>query len=355
MIYKIKMNKDDYFKISNKIISSNLIINDNEVIFEVESGSYNIIKKTNYEYKIIESLYSKTLRFLSNYGLLIIGILFLLSILYMNTFRIEKIEFNRKTPINDDIEYRIKSSYKKLLFFNFCNINFEKFSIDMQKKYFEYPYINIYKKNNSIFVYIADMDEINIDLEDVKEGNIIAKKDGIIDSFYIYNGKNKVSKNKYVKKGDILIEGNSKSRGLILATTYDKINITISKKINTYELTEENQDYYNVSLFDFNFNIGKKQDYIYLNSHEDLIFNLFDFFSLKKIEETKKNAIIKEYDNITALDEAKNKIEIDFFNHKNNSLEKIISMINIKTEEDDENFYFTFIVKKYESIGIYEE
>ncbi len=354
MIYKIKMNKDDYFKISNKIISSNLIINDNEVTFEIEGGSYNILKRTNYQYKIIESISSKILRFLSNYGLLISGILFLLSILYMNTFRIEKIEFNRQTPINNDIEYRIKSCYKKLLCFNFCNLDFNKFTTDMQKKYFEYPYINIYKKNNSIFVYISDMDEINMDLEEVKEGNIIAKKDGIIDSFYVYNGINKVSKNKYVKKGDILIEGNSKSRGLILATTYDKINISIAKKINTYEVTKENQNYYNISLFNFDFNIGKKQDYIYSNSDENLLFNLFDLFSLKKIEETKKNAIIKEYNNITALEEAENKIEIDFLNHQNNSLEKIISMMNIKAEEDDDNFYFTFIVKKYESIGIYE-
>lgn len=355
MIYKIKMNKDDYFKISNKIISSNLIINDNDVIFEIEGGSYNILKRTNYEYKIIESLSSKLLRFLTNYGLLIYGILFLFSILYMNNYRIEKIEFNRQTPINDDIEYKIKSSYKKLLFFNFCNINFNKFSIDIQKKYFEYPYINVYKKNNNIFVYIADMDEINMNIEEIKEGNIIAKKDGIVDLFYVYNGKNKVSKNKYVKKGDILIEGNTKSRGLILATTYDKLNICISKKINTYEVTKEYQNYYNVSLFNLNFNIGKKQDYVYLNSCENLLFNLFDFFSLKKIEETKKNAIIKEYDSTSALEEAKKNIELDFSNHQNNSLEKIVSMVNIKTVEDNDNYYFTFIVKKYESIGIYEE
>ena len=107
------MNKDDYFKISNKIISSNLSINDEEVTFEIEGGSYNILKRTNYEFKVMESLKSKILRFFSRYGLLITGVMLLLSILYMNIYRVNRIEFNRDTPINADIEYRLKSSFKR--------------------------------------------------------------------------------------------------------------------------------------------------------------------------------------------------------------------------------------------------
>lgn len=348
------MNKDDYFKISNKIISSNLVINDNEVTFEIEGGSYNILKRTSYEYKVIESLYSKIYKFLSRYGLLITGILFLLSLLYMNTYRIKRIEFNRQTPINDEIEYRIKSSYKRLLFFDFCNINYQDFTNTMQKTYFEYPYINVYKRNNIIHVYIADIDEqYNADV--ALEGNIIAKKDGIVDSFYVYAGKGRVSKNKYVKAGDILIEGNMTSKGLILATTYDKINIQIAKKIDLYEITNERQVYYNLSLFNMSFNLAKKEVYEESISTEGLIFNMFDFFSLKKIEETKKNAIIKTYDEKSALEEAIKKIQNDFLNHQSNSLEKIIGITNTRILEDENSYYFTFIVKKYESIGAYEK
>lgn len=47
MIYKIKMNKEDYFKLNNKIVSANLEIDGEEVTFDVEGGSYHILKKAN--------------------------------------------------------------------------------------------------------------------------------------------------------------------------------------------------------------------------------------------------------------------------------------------------------------------
>lgn len=63
MVYKIRMKKEDYFKMNNKIISSNLTIEGDDVLFEIEGGSYNILKRTNYDYKVIESLQSKLIRF----------------------------------------------------------------------------------------------------------------------------------------------------------------------------------------------------------------------------------------------------------------------------------------------------
>lgn len=353
MIYRIKMNKDDYFKISNKIISSNLIINDDEVTFEIEGGSYNILKRTNYEFKVIESLKSKILRFFSRYGLLITGVLFLVSILYMNIYRVQRIEFNRITPINQEIEYRIKSSYKRLLCFDFCSLNYKEFSKDMQKTYFEYPYINVSCKNNVISVYIANVDEANYKIDTPLIGDIVAKKDGIVDVFYVYNGKSMVSKNKYVRQGDLLIEGNSSVRGLVMATTYDKMEIEVQKKVSLEQTTSEKSNYYDLSLFNMNFSIGKKSTYDLFDKEEASVFNLFDFFSLKKIAETKKNVIIKTYSKDSALEEAKKRIEEDFFSHQRNSLEKIIAITNTKVTETEESYIFTFIVKKYESIGAF--
>lgn len=351
MIYKIKMKKDDYFKISNKIISSNLSINDDEVIFEIEGGSYNILKRTNYEFKVIESLRSKLLRFFSRYGILITGILFLFSILYMNIYRVRGIVFNRETPINEEIEYRIKSSYKRLLCFDFCSINYKEFSKDMQKTYFEYPYINVSCKNNLISVYIANIDEANYTLSSPLEGDIVARKDGVVDIFYVYNGKSVVSKNKYVKEGDVLIEGTSTVRGIVLATTYDKVELSISKEFKTEQVSDEVSNYYDLSIFNWNVPLGKKKTFDLYQKDEALVFNLFDFFSLKKIAETKKNVIIKTYSQDDAYLLAQKKIEEDFKEHQSSDLEHIVSMVNTKVEETEDSYVFTFIVKKYESIG----
>ncbi len=347
------MNKDDYFKISNKIISSNLSINDEEVTFEIEGGSYNILKRTNYEFKVIESLKSKIFRFFSRYGLLITGILFLVSILYMNIYRVSSIQFNRDTPINKEIEYRLKSSFKRLLCFDFCSLNYDEFSKDMQKMYFEYPYINVTSKNNTIQVYIANIDEANYTIDTPLEGNITAKKDGVIDSFYVYSGKSMVSKNKFVRKGDILIEGNTNVRGMVLATTYDKMELSIPKSERIEETTDETSRYYTLSLFNLNFSLGKKTSFELCHTKESLVFNVFDFFAIKKIEETKKNAIINTYSREEAKLMAQQKIKDDFIQHQSNSLEEILAITNTKTEETEDAYSFTFIVKKYESIGAF--
>lgn len=352
MVYKIRMKKDDYFKINNKIISSNLAINGDDVEFEIEGGSYNILKRTSYEYKVIESLQTKILRFFSHYGLVVTGILFLLSVLYMNIYRVSRIEFNRTTPINDEIEYRIRSSFRTLFCFQFCNLDYEDFSKNMRKKYFEYPYINVTRKNNVISVYIAPIDEANQVISDGIDGNIVAKKDGIVDVFYTYTGKAMVTKNQYVKAGDVLIEGNQKASGLVMATTYEKIELTIPKKNMENVITTERHHFYNLKLFNFNFDIAKKKNYELYDTEERLIFNLFDFFSLKKIEQTQKNAIMKTYQEEEAYAMAVSRIESDFKEHQKNDLEKILAMIKTKVDETDENYTFTLILKKYESIGV---
>lgn len=353
MVYKIRMRKDDYFKISNKIISSNLTILDDDVTFEIEGGSYNILKRTNYEFKVIESLQSKILRFFSHYGLLITGVMFLLSVLYMNIYRVSKVEFNRETPINDEIEYRIKSSFKTLFCFQFCNIDYNEFSKSMCKTYFEYPYINVSRKNNTIYVYVAEVDEASRTNQTELDGNIVAKKDGVVDVYYTYAGKSLVSKNKYVRKGDILIEGNDKVSGLVMATTYEKLDISIPKRNKVEQYTSERQKYTNCKLFGWTFDLGKKQSYELYEENEKLIFNLFDIFSLKKIEHMKKNVIIKTYQQEEALALAKEKIKEDFAVHQTNDLEELIAITNTKMNEAEDEFQFTFILKKYESIGAF--
>lgn len=353
MVYKVRMKKDDYFKINNKIISSNLVIEGDDVIFEMEGGSYNILKRTNYEYKLIESLKMKVLRFFSRYGLLVTGIMFLLSVLYINTFRISNIEFNRSTPINEEIEYRIKSSFKTLFCFEFCNLDYDAFSHDMCQKYFEYPYINVNCRNNVIYVYIADVDEPTLPDNTALEGNIVAKKDGVVDLYYTYAGKSLVSKNKYVRKGDVLIEGNSEVSGLVMATTYEKLELSIPKKEKVVENTEEKEEYVVLKLFNLGFDLGKKQSFELYDEQQHMIFNLFDFFSLKKIAQTKKNAIMKTYSQEEAMKVAYQKIEEDFTAHQVNDLEKLIAVTNTKISEDEDHYTFTFILKKYESIGTF--
>lgn len=360
MIYKIKMNKEDYFKLNNKIVSANLEIDGEEVTFDVEGGSYHILKKSKYKYKLIESFQTKVVRFLSKNILLIVGVLFLLSILYINTYRVEKIAFNRQTPINDEIEYRISSSFKRLFCFDFCNLDYEDFSKRMRLSYPEYPYISVTCANNIISVDIYNYDDVNYPSHDDKCGDIIAVKDGIVDSFYVYNGQSNVEKNKYVKEGDVLISGNLETKfvkagGLVMATTYDKVTLSIPKKEQTEILGDEKDDYYQFKLFNMELDIGKKNRFSLPKRTTSVLFNMFDWFQVKKIEDVEKNVIIKTYTLEEAEQEARCRIEDAFNDQKSSDLEKIMAMAATKQEETEDSYVFTYIVKKYESIGVFQE
>lgn len=353
MNYKIKMSKNDFFKINNKLLASNLEIEDDDVIFEVEAGSFNILKKTNYEFKVLESIGGKVKRLIKNYGLLFFGFLFLVSILYINSYRVSEIVFNRETPINEEIKNNLNESFKTLFCFNFTDIDFYEYSKELSHNYFEYPYINVEHKNNKVYVYIAEVNEVT-ELEKINKGNLISSKTGIVDNYYVYDGVSCVYKNKLVNAGDILIEGSS-AKGLVMGTTYERVNVTIKKEDTIYEYTDNFMEYYNVSFMKYDFNINKKEDFRQYDRENSIKFNLFDFFIIKKIVDFEKNAIIKTYSIEDGLKLAKNKIENDFYENSSNDLECIISITNIKTIENEDCFEYSFIVKSYESFGIYEE
>ena len=353
MIYKIKMNKNDFFKVNNKILANNLEIVDEDIFFEVESGSYNILKKTNYEFKVVESIASRTKRIIKDYGLILFGFLFLFSLLYLNSYRVSEIVFNRETPINDEIENSLKESFKTLLCFDFTDIDYYEYSKKLCNNYFEYPYISVEHKNNKVYVYIAEINEVT-EIEKINNGSLISAKTGIIDDYYIYSGKNNIYRNKFVKEGDILIEGDY-AKGLVMGTTYEKINISIPKSQTTFEFTNKKSEYLTVNFGNYNFELGKDENFSLFDQEKIEKFNIFDFFIIKKIVENEKSAIIKAYTLNEGLEIAKKKIECSFYENSTNDLEKIISITNITALELEDSYEYCFIVKSYESFGKYKE
>ncbi|MBQ9124328.1 MAG: hypothetical protein IJY14_01435 [Acholeplasmatales bacterium] len=90
MNYKIKMKKDDFFKIHNRIAANDVNVLKDEVSFKVELGSYNIIKDSGYKYYLEDSFKIKFNYFMKKYHLLIIGLLFFFSLLYINSYRLDE-------------------------------------------------------------------------------------------------------------------------------------------------------------------------------------------------------------------------------------------------------------------------
>ena len=71
------MNKNDFFKLHNRISAKNVSIDGEMVEFNVELGSYNIVKESGYHYNVESSLSIKFKSFMKKYYLLLMGILYL--------------------------------------------------------------------------------------------------------------------------------------------------------------------------------------------------------------------------------------------------------------------------------------
>lgn len=351
------MKKSDFFKLHSKIAVKNLEIKDDYARFEVELGSYNIIKDSGYKYTLNDSFRIKFVSFVKTYYLLLIGILFLFSILYINSYRINNIIFSEETPINSKIEEKIKMSYKKLFFHNFSTIDCTKLSKELRGRYCEYPYINIVNKNNNIYVEIKRKNNEEYNFDDFTGKNIVAKKDGIIEKCLVYRGKSDIRKNEYVKKDDILINGSLNNSsvspcGLILAYTYEKVTIDVDKNIENEILTNNKQTFNRLCLFNEFFNLGRKYNFDIYDENINVIFNFYDVFSIQRIEEVEKNVIIKENTEDDAIEYAKKKVISDFESSKTIDEEKIIDTALYEVESHNDYYSVSLILKKLESIGV---
>ena len=345
---KIRMIKSDFFRIHNKIDSKNVEINNDYSTFEIDYSELKKIKNQKIPYEILETKATKLKLFIKNYYLLIIGILLLFFMIYINTYRVDKIEFSEDTPINSSIETRINKALINLFCFKFSNIDYDKLTIRLQNEYLEYAYIGVCQKNNTIYVSLSKNEEIEI--KQTAKGSVYSTTDAIVTDFYIFNGESNIYKNKFVKKGDLLISDNgSGTRGYILGTSYKKIVQEIPKKQEKIEYNNYNK-FTRLTLFGYDFNFKRNENSNYI-SNETTKFNLFSLFQIKEIEECEKNAIIVE----NSL-EAARKIAIDNINNEFRanqilSSERIDDIYERSYLETENSYKFVHIVKMTTSIG----
>lgn len=355
MKYQVTMIKSDFFKIYKKIKTTDVSVKDESVIFNTDKESLKIIKDSNYNYILENKIKNKAYYYLRKYKFIFIGLLFFISIIYINNYRYENIIFNIDSPINEVLRNDIINKTKNLFFFKFIDLDYNSYSQSLKQQYPEYPYIDVYIKANNIYIDIYNY-ESNIETKSTTYGHIISKYDGIIDTYYIYNGISKVYKNKYVKKGDILIDSNMnnsyvESSGLILGYTYQKLDISIAKYHKNNDLTGNFTSYYKLNLFDLTIDIAKNDNYLTYLEESSNIFNFFSFFSIKKCIEKEKYDIIEELTYDEALILAKSEIENDFTSNKTVDLEKLTDLVLYNSSIDSNYYNFTFIAKKYVSFG----
>lgn len=356
--FKISITYDDFFANSSKIVSERIEVVGEAITFYTDKESINYLESNNVSYMLHESRKSNVKKFVINKSGIVIATIMVLFMIYINSYRISEIKFNDEYPINPIVEEYLEGQTKELLFFSFGKNNYNELSANLRAEFSEYEWISIDKKGSVLNVTILPSTTKDISYENLKVGNIVATKDGMIESFAVFNGKGLVTDKMYVKKGDVLVDGissNTHAKGYILATTYETVKITVKKEDIKDEYTGNKSKYYILDIFSFNLNIKKKKQFEKHDSKTQKVFTIPYIITLNQIEEYEKNGIIYIYDKDSAKEYAKSVIIDDFNATKKLEAECIKRIEVLSVKEENEIFEVAFLIKKVESIGVFKE
>ncbi len=205
---------------------------------------------------------------------------------------------------------------------------------------------------------IKAKDNLESEKEDNVVGDLYASQSGIVYSSFIQKGVLLVKNNYYVHKDDLLVSGNLKyninkieyvkAKGIVIACTFDVIDYKI-EKIKTELVRSGRIEIFELYKFQ-NANIKSKFDI-----YETEIIEGKYFFSKDKIivyELVEKREV---YDYDDAFKFVSSLIESEFNKNVVHEDEKILDIILLKNSEDEQMYYFTFLVKSFKNIAYFKE
>lgn len=352
MKYQVKTNK--------KTINSKDIIGEYKDISIDEDG---ISYYSNYinENDIYEKNDKKVISFIKKHLISLLSLLIILLFLFNLNYCFIKIDIRsdniskeeKEELLNDFNEY-----YNSFFVFKYLKNDIEEINNQLKSKYYQYEWLNVYKKGINLIIELKPKDNYNIKEEDDKVGDLIAKEAGIIYSSYIQKGVLLVKQNYYVNKGDILVSGNLKyninqeeyvkASGYVIACVFDIVNIEI-EKVETNIIRSGRIEIINQYKF---MNKDIESDF---EMYETEIIEGKYFFSKDKIIVYELTETLNNYTYDEALNYSKSKIINDFNQNVVHNDEKILDIFLLKNSEDKTKFYFTYLVKSYKNIAEFKE
>ncbi len=205
--------------------------------------------------------------------ILVVGVILFIMTLYILSSRIWLINYSGLNRVQQsDIENFLKSqnlytSAKK------SQINKEKIKEDLVKNFDDIAWVNIDIKGTRVSITIKETIETKkVDVTD-KPSNVVAKKDGIIESIVVSKGKALVKPLDVVKKGDMLITGELTvkedefgviknyvpSSGQVLAKTYYNFDFSIPYEFEEKVYTGNRLENKRIRIFSKNIDLYSKK------------------------------------------------------------------------------------------------
>lgn len=300
--------------------------------------------------------------FLKRYFISLLCILLLMVFIVLQSLSIKKIEFVNENTYSEEVYDYLNRKINKGIIFNKLQYSVDKINNDIKKEFYYYEWINIKKKGNRLLVIIDMQDEKSyLDETSNIPGDIIANKSGVIRYYFIKKGVNLIKDNQTVLKDELLVSGNLKyyndgkynyihPLGIILAEVVDTYNIKVNKVNVEYVKTGKIQTKYSRNIFNKTF--LKKCDFDFFESKEEVLIDLKIYKKIKKTFYEVKEVVSlmnKDEANIYSL----SLIEKKFNENRIHEKEKILSSLIVDETEDENYYYYKYIVKKIENISLF--
>lgn len=354
-IYSVELPKNS-LDFVNKLNIKDLVIKDDKISFKTDKNSLNILKNK-YEYVYFaNNLKSLFKNVISNHIVTLFGMFSFIFVIVFISKTITEIKFTNSNTYNEDVYESVVDNLKKVGPFRFLNKDLNSIDSELKKEFSYYEWIGISKKGTVLIIEIAPSfidEKIN---EENLPGSLYAKKDAIIKKYHIEKGIVMVQEEQYVKKGDLLISGDIvhydntieaiHPKGYVIGETleyYDyKVPKTQTNNIRNGKV--EYKDYY----FFKDKMLGKDK---FTEEYDEVVkMNFFNLLFIKRRYYYYREDVKTLYSLEEAESFAKSLIYKEFIKNKTNEQEKIIYIKLARFSEDNDNYYFRFVVKSEERI-----
>jgi similar to stage IV sporulation protein len=297
-----------------------------------------------------------------------VGILLFVALLFVQSQSIKRIEFNAYTKDNERIESIINEHIKTTLGFQFLDADLNELNFSLRKDFSHFEWIDVRKDGTILKVTVLEPSIINKKVEKIGGfGDLVASESGFIQSYKVEHGVLMVTRNQYVKKGQLLVSGNLtvtregwepfyiRAEGQVMAKVHYTKTVEVPKKVVENEYTGRITSNSSLNIFGLNLKYTFRD-----NHYEDFdtqetvkpveLFNYVLPLSLKKIHYYEKNDIIKLYDAKSAYDYALSKSVHEVSQHFD-STDRITETLLLEQSEEEDRFVYQFLIITDENIA----
>lgn len=359
---KLKLNKYRYkitcsYKtfIEKQYKGYNISLNDETITFYINKLPKDINNDSIIIHDRFKNYFSKIIK---TKWLFIVSMFIIIFLFVTSNLFVREIRFSNENTYSYVVYHDVKKYLKNIGPLYYINENLNDISNDLRKKYFSYEYIGIRKKGSIIYIDIEPFFEYpNINKDNDKPCDLVSAVDGKIVGIELKNGVTLVNINQIVNKGDLLVSGNLNyhtnpndltslvhASGSVIIEYAEYKKIIIPKNVK-YKMFEEEENPF-LELVINNKVIGKNR----LNLNEEVLVknNVFNMIDVLKINFVRKYKSYEYEYNISFNDAkiiAEEQIFSKFLFEKINEKECIKFIKYIKSDEQEENFSFYYLVK----------